>query len=261
MNAHAPNPGYAGAARDPSPSNEHGDAPSPVGPGVVPKAPSKRALRRRRGRAEKARQKHEAALKQAQEELERAAGNLPAMVRQLLQPSSSASKLTPTDRRCKAKVLQAMVRGIVQVASCSGAAALTSGCAAVVSRVKKASADRLHDTGVKRRDKKRRASDLAAAAKRQKKKQKKRTTQRGAQPTGGRRLTKQLSKKELARIAKFSEQQAAHRRRRQRRQAGSWEGPRLQGKGGGGRGRRGGSGGGYGSGRDRRWGCRGGSRW
>ena len=38
MRAHALYPGYvhsyAGAARDPSPPNAHGDAPSPVGPGA-----------------------------------------------------------------------------------------------------------------------------------------------------------------------------------------------------------------------------------
>lgn len=34
MRAHALYPAYTGAARDPSPPNEHGDAPSPVGPGT-----------------------------------------------------------------------------------------------------------------------------------------------------------------------------------------------------------------------------------
>jgi hypothetical protein len=138
---------------------------------------------------------------------------------QILAVRAKAKATSGKDARAAMKLVAAGLKLAIDVAS---GVSVCQSAGAVVARVKKATKDRTHEIKIRDRKKRKAAAKAAAAEKQRKKKQK--TNAKDA-PTRGRRLTKQLTKKELARQKRLDDQIAAQRRRHQQDRS-KWRGPR-----------------------------------
>ena len=183
--------------------------------------PSKQALRRRRGRARRKQEKATKALRKHTEEVASAVALLPTALGRL---ATARSALPPQDERRRSKLVRACVNALVSLNAPGEAPNLARISGGLVVRVRKATATLRHDDKTAARKRQR----DAAAARRDVKSKKRRTVRsKEPRPPGGRRLTKQQSRRALARTAQFDAQVRAQRSYDQRLRAGKWMGPRF----------------------------------